>query len=141
MKNFGFLMIFSAFIVFSLTRIVYGTVEVFKNPSLALYMTTIADATGSHSTSLVRELRMSFYLFLGADPNEPQYWGRSAFEEAVVTENINAIRKLTPIVKEDSYILGARLACVSSDYEILEIIFKARGERNLTPTIFCDLKE
>jgi len=84
--------LFSTFWIFLATRFLYGTVEVFKNPSLALYMITISEVTGSPATSLTQDWRMGFYLFLGADPNEPQYWGRSAFEEAVVTENINAIR-------------------------------------------------
>lgn len=129
--------LFSTFWIFLATRFLYGTVEVFKNPSLALYMITISEVTGSPATSLTQDWRMSFYLFLGADPNEPQYWGRSAFEEAVVTENINAIRKLTPLVSDGMYLQGAKLACVSSHNEILEFVFKVRGEKLLRRDSFC----
>ena len=132
--------LFCTLIIFTTTRVIYGTVEVFKNPSLALYMTTIADATGTRSTSFVRELRMRFYLWLGANPNQPQYWGRSAFEEAVIVENINAITMLTPLVNSDVYKQGVMLACNSADDEILKLIFKLREEKDLTPETICQTK-
>lgn len=122
-----------------ITRFAYGTVEVFKNPSLALYMIVVSDKAGSSSTSTMRDLRMSFYLLLGANPNAPQYWGRSAFEEAVAVANFAAIKKLTPLVNEKVYLLGVQLAChnIDTDYEVLEYLFKARGEQLLTPINFC----
>ena len=83
---------------------------------------------------------MRFYLWLGANPSQPQYWGRSAFEEAVIVENINAIKRLTPLVNKDAYIKGVLLACDSADGEILELIFKFRKEKDLTPETICKIK-
>lgn len=137
MKNIA-LYFFCAFLVFSITRFLYGTVEVFKNPSLALYMVVIGNKTGTDSISPIHDARMSFYLMLGANPNEPQYWGRTAYEEVVIVENIKALQKLTPIVNEDVFLMGARLACLSPDYEVLELIFRARGISRITPTSFCE---